>query len=836
MSLRKFSWRSLRQRPGRTILTVLSIIIGVATTVSFAVVTASTRDAYRNMFSLVTGRTSLEISAPGDNRFSADVAKTAAATPGVEVAAPTVRRMSTLFAKGQRANLQVLGVDPALDRRVRDYDIIAGRMLEDEADMLLDKSMARRFDIQLNDEVKLLTDRKLQKFTVVGLLEPQGGTALRQAGLVLITLPRAQHVFKATGKLDLLQVVARGGVDIDQLQETLQRAVGDELQVRPPSTNSQMIKETLNGSEQGLRLASLFSLLLAAFIILNTFLMNVSERRRQLAILRAIGATSRQIRTAIVGESLLLGTTGTIVGIVAGLLLARVINSSMSEILRVEVPIVDIGLKPYLMAVIFGMGMSVAGAYVPARRAGAVSPLEGLDRVARSDLEGVSWRYLAAGLVLTIVSTTVIVGGVQGWLPLIWPTYAAVFLLLGIVMLSPLVLAPLATVVAYLLRPVLKLEGRLALKQILRHRTRSTLTAGVLFVATSSGIGIAYAILDNIDDVRDWYRKAFVGDFFVRAMIPDTASGEAADLPTELYDELKAIPYITNLEAAVMVASQIGETKVIIVARDFTDPYSMGLDLVSGDETKLRQQLRDGQIVIGSVLGMRLGLKQDDDVELTTSEGVKKFHVCGVANDYTVGGYSLYLDRSYAVKWFGAEGVDGFGVRSDPKHRDEVQAALQKLCDEHGVLLHSFADVVRQIEFMISGIVSCLWGLIVLGFVVGAFGVVNTLTMNVLEQTRELGMLRIIAMTRGQVRRTIVTQALIMAGVGLAPGVVGGLVTAWVMNIATMPSIGHPVEFGFRPWLVLGAMGGALAICVVAAWIPARRAARLDVVQALQYE
>jgi putative ABC transport system permease protein len=192
-----------------------------------------------------------------------------------------------------------------------------------------------------------------------------------------------------------------------------------------------------------------------------------------------------------------------------------------------------------------------------------------------------------------------------------------------------------------------------------------------------------------------------------------------------------------------------------------------------------------------------------------------------------MGGYSIYMHRPLAVEWLDIQGVDAYAIRAVPGEREKVRAALLPLCDRHGVLLHSLTEVVENIEFTIRGIVWCLWGLIGLGFVIGAFGVVNTLTMNVLEQTRELGLLRIVAMTRGQVRRTIMTQALLIGLVGLVPGIVGGIITAYVINLATMPSIGHPVEFGFRP--------GLLAT-LAAAWFPARRAARLDLVRALHYE
>jgi putative ABC transport system permease protein len=119
---------------------------------------------------------------------------------------------------------------------------------------------------------------------------------------------------------------------------------------------------------------------------------------------------------------------------------------------------------------------------------------------------------------------------------------------------------------------------------------------------------------------------------------------------------------------------------------------------------------------------------------------------------------------------------------------------------------------------------------------VGAFGVVNTLTMNVLEQTRELGLLRIVAMTKRQVRRTILMQALIIGGVGLPPGILLGVGVAYVINLAMMPSFGHPVDFQWHPRMLLGILVGAFVIVLLAALIPARRATRINVVEALHYE
>ena len=152
------------------------------------------------------------------------------------------------------------------------------------------------------------------------------------------------------------------------------------------------------------------------------------------------------------------------------------------------------------------------------------------------------------------------------------------------------------------------------------------------------------------------------------------------------------------------------------------------------------------------------------------------------------------------------------------------------------MLLQSYADLTAIIEGMMSGVVGSLWGLLVLGLIVAAFGVVNTLGMNVLEQTRELGLLRVVAMTRGQVRKTIMAQAAMLGLLGVVPGLLAGLAMAYVMNLSTLPVTGHPVAFKLHPLLLFGGFLAAMTIVLTAAWIPAERAARLELATALHYE
>ena len=152
------------------------------------------------------------------------------------------------------------------------------------------------------------------------------------------------------------------------------------------------------------------------------------------------------------------------------------------------------------------------------------------------------------------------------------------------------------------------------------------------------------------------------------------------------------------------------------------------------------------------------------------------------------------------------------------------------------MLLFSFAEVRTKLEALLNGVVGSLWGLMILGFVVGAFGMANTLSMNVLEQTRELALLRVVAMTRRQVRKTILAQATIIGFIGLLTGTIGGLIGSYTINLCSIPLFGQAIPFAIHPTLLAACFGCGLAVILLAAWIPAERAARLNLLIALQYE
>ncbi|MGE0609140.1 MAG: FtsX-like permease family protein [Pirellulales bacterium] len=897
MKLWRFTLRQIKSRPGRATLTLLSIVLGVAAVVAVSIATAATRQAYNGMFMALAGRADLEVvGLAGESFPEGEVLSWLSQVPGVQAVTPVVQKQTVIYLSNmERFGTSVMGIDPQSSQQFRDFKLVDGSFFGDGPSLVLEHGFARGLQLKVGDKVEIIgrdkrSQQKSQRYEVpvAGLFESREAASLAQGGMVLMSLSSAREILysdvhRAPQPVTAIQIILDKGADRDQIQATIAARLEElnregterqqqaalvpdepvddesanvekldglhvELSVRPPIARTQQAEMTQQQTEMGLRLATALSLVVAVFIILNTFLMNVSERRRQLGIMRAIGATRKQVMRMLVQEGLAMGVAGTIIGTGVGLCGAYFLTKAMTQLGRAAVPPLDLTWSPFALGAAFGMGISFAGTYLPARRAGKLSPLEGMAAMAPEDRDGFPIIYTILGAGIVVVTLGILTGCIMGWLPMYLAIGSAVTLLIGLVLLLPKTIGTLASVAAAVLKPLLGVEGRLAHRQILRRRTRTSLTIGVLFVAISTGIGLAGTLVDNVREIQDWYHRTVVGDFFVRAMLPNNAPGSVPDIPPETEAEIAAIPGVEMVETMRWVKTDArhntikpGETEpateqVTVIIRDFKSPDHVSLALVDGTTEEVRAGLMRGEAVIGTVVAQNMSLSRGDKIRVDTPSGEQQFVIVGTTNEYNYGGLAIYLERKTAAPFFGDTGVSAFIVSVADGAEKQVGSHLQNLCIEQGWLLNSFDDIARLIEGLMAGVIGCLWGLLFLGFVVAAFGIVNTLTMNVLEQTRELGLLRIVAMTQGQVRKMILGQAAIMGFLGLVPGIVTGVGIAWLVNKASMPGTGHPIQFEFHPVMMAVSFAAAFLIVVLAAWAPAERAARLELVRALQYE
>ena len=848
MLLNKFSWREVRARPSRTILTFLSIAIGVGAVVAVLLATSTTRSAQREMLAAISGKADLEILANTPQGFSYDLLKSVRENSNVEVAIPTLNRVATLFpavesgaqgdasAESRSARTQVLGVDPRVDQKIREYKLAAGETPTSFQEIMLDSGLATSLNLSTGDKVKLLGKGGLQEFEVVGLLEPTGQSGISLGGAVYMVLPAAQRLFRAGNNIDQILVLAHENAELPELQRELETITDDAATIRVPRTSSDMAQETMYATENGMHMAFAFALLIAAFIIYNTFQMAVGERRKQLGILRAIGATRSQVFAIIMREALTLSILGTIAGCFLGYWGAGWLNGVTEQLLQVELPRVRLTPLPFVVASAIGICVSLLGAFLPAKRASEVQPTEAMRNLELAHNDAVIRQTKPVALVAIPVGLMVLLIAIGGWLPVGFDVVGIVLVLLGCVALIPLLLETASDLLVRCLRGWLGVESKLAQKQLMRNVGRSTLTIGVLFIAVSTCVGMAGNILDNVANVRGWYSRAIVGDFFVRASMPDFTTGAAADLPPETADAVEQMDGVASVEAMSFVTAQSEEDSIVVVVREFEGRVTDFFDVLEAGSSEIIAALNRGEAVVGSVLAQRRGLKPGDQISLETESGQVQLGIAAVVNEYIAGGLTVYLSSGSARELLGVAGVSALIVDAEPGRLPEVEAELRELCSAQGLILQSHLDMVAFIDGMVNGVIGSMWMLLGLGCVIAAMGLVNTLTMNILEQTREIGMLRVVAMTRQQIRKMIFAQATLMGALGLIPGALAGIFVAYAISQSSLMVLGHSIAFQFRPGLVVGCVLFGGVMIALASLIPAERATRLKLSSALRCE
>lgn len=834
MRLGGLTWRELGRHRGRTLLTVAGVVIGVSALVSVGITLQTTRGAYRSLIESAGGRADLEVRADGQKGLDPALIAPVAETPGVRAAVGSVQASAAVATEQGPQPTLVLGIDPQRDGAVRTLTLRAGTHLKTPDGVLLDANFAERHGLGPQDRVRLVAWGGLADFTVDGTVESANAASLGGA-VTYMHLAAAQRLFGMAGRLSTIEVVLEDDQQHMNTAAALRKRLPAGTRVDEPAARAALGRDAVLSSEQGMAATSLLSLMAGAFIVLNTFLLSVGERRRQLALLRALGTTRRQLMWLLLREALVLSGLGTLLGIAAGIGGAFVLRAVVESLTSLTLPGLTFDPAVFLLALVAGPGVAVAATLVPARRAGATAPLDHLTARARDDDEKNRVWPIVLGALCLLLLLAMEVGFVQGWLPGTWIGPGMVLLMIGAILVFPVVVAPLSRCAARLLRPFARESGRIAFRQLARHRVRTSLTAGVFFVAATVAVATGLTLRGSLRDVDRWYERVLGWDHYVRASMPDLAMLAPVTLPDEMGQDLAALEGVDHVGRIAFVAAHVNERPALVLARTFAPDQPLRIGVDRNQEDAVRERLRDGEVVLGIFLARQLGVDTGDTVTLAGAAGPATLRVAAVAAEYTVGGAALYLEWGHAQKLLGITGPHAFMVQEREKTTD-LGERLQVFCKKRGLLYQSNADLIGAGRQMQQGVVGMTWMLLTLVLLVASLGAVNTLTMNVREQTREFGLLRAIAMTRRQLGRVVGTQALALGFLGLVPGLGLGLVIGYMMNVAAETLHGQIFPFRFDPPFLIGCAALTLAVAWLAGILPARLAMRLRIFDALRYE
>ncbi len=832
------AFRSLAARRGRTGLSVVGIALGIAVLYASLATDAGIAASIDRTVRDLVGRADLRVQSFGPAGLSADTLTAIEAAPGVDLAAPALERRTYLVPAGDDpdtlgAPVTAIGIDPVRESAVRDLVLASGVPLGglETFQALITETLANSTGTTVGGSITLQGPDGLVDITVVGIIAGDGplvGSAGRTVVLPLKTMQRI-FVVDTVSRVDIL--TGQGATPAEAAV-----AIGLALTTQPYVLSSPNdVAASLRGSTADFRattaLLAAVALFGGAFLIFNTLSITVTERVRELGLLRAAGATRRQLVWFVVAQALVLGLLGALVGLVAGLGLAELMATRLRGIESIPFQRVDPNPVSLAAVVAIGIGVTVAAALEPARRAAAISPVEALN----ARLEPAGARRARLRWLIAVFAAV----GLAGLLA--WPRdagtaglvrSAAVYLVLfATVLAAPIVLGGLGRLAGLPFRGLFRLEERLARASIVRDRSRTTLTVGALAIGLAMVVAIGGVAHQSRLAATAWLAEVVPGDELVTSIRP-------VALDEEVIDELEAVDGVERVSP--MALFEVARDGVRLDAAavrggDFRDDGR--LTFIAGERGEALTAIdAGGAAILPRSVADRTGLGLDSTLTLAVGEGrVVDLRVVGIAARTLPGevGEAVLVGWTDATGIFGLEGADVFAIRFEPGRAADARPLLEETARLAALEPNPIATVAGAVDSALGQVFGLFDALALVAVIVAALGIVNTLTVSVLERVRELGVLRAAGMTRGQVRRTVVVEAGILGIVGSVLGIAAGLVAGALLIV--MANGGRLILD--VPWTsILVAVGLGLGVSMAAAWYPARLASRLAIVAAVQHE
>ncbi|MCC6298344.1 MAG: ABC transporter permease [Anaerolineales bacterium] len=852
--------RSLIARPLRTLLTTFGIVLGVAVILSINVTNRSTLAAITKLFSESSGRTNLvvtnaDLSLGG---FDEGILYRIESVAGVDAAVPLLQAQTLLVDDAARnefnvsffgivpGGLLVYGIDPLKDPLVRDYTLAAGSFLVPDSNdfqIVLVDEFAEENNLQLGKSVTIRTPAGNARLKIVGLLAREGPGQLNNGAFGVIPLETAQKIFERPNELDQVDILAaqekRSPQELEALKAVLQDRLGVAYSVGFPATQGKRVSQMVSGYQTGLNIFSLIAIFAGAFLIYNAFSMTVIERTREIGMLRTLGMTRWQIIKQILLEAITLAVVGSAIGIGLGIFLARGLIRITEVFLAQDVSEVAIPASALVVSASIGIIVTLLATLIPAWQAGRVSPLEALRIRGNADDASAIRRGLRVGAWITIASLVVIF-----LIPIPEPfgsrinNTAVLGMMLGGALLIP---ASVGLWEKFTRAPVRRMygrEGQLGSRNIERSRWRTALTVAALMIGVAMILSIRAVTAAFDRDIRNWIDVYIGGDLFVYSSIP---------MRNDLQAKLAAVPGVDAVTPIryldIKRVKPDGEAESLALTAVDPSSYSQVTTFAftdsDGDPADFMTQLAGGDtIFVSSVLAEKYGLKQGDILTLKTRRGERDFRIAAIVVDYYNRGMVVQASWRDLKRYFQVNDASAYLVQVD-KGADEaaVQQQIDKLYGKRRNLTIQSNQTLKASALNLIGQTSSLFDVLAfIAMIVASLGVVNTMTMNVLERTRELGMLRSLGMTRGQVIKMILAEALLIGVIGGGLGLLFGLLQSRVVISTVNSTAGYDLTYILPTQGIVVSLIIALFVSQLAAILPAARAARLRIIEAIQFE
>ncbi len=847
--------RYLWGRKLRTFLTTFAIVIGVMVIFGMGIYLPSFMDAFQRSLISASGQADVMITHKTGESFSSTILNRVKTVNGVAVIAGSVERVINVppnfYGKNSTVSaVALIGIDPAVAPTLRDYPISQGRFLKqgDGNVAVISERLADSLGIKLNDALRLPTTQGVVKLTVVGVMR---GRPTIGNEPVYVTLTQAQRLLDMSGRINVIEanLTTKDKAESEIIVNAIKAQLGNSYTLGGLSSGSEFLSAMQMG-QVVLNMFGVFALAMGGFIIFNTFRTIVAERRHDIGMLRAIGANRATIISLVLTEGLVQGVAGTAVGMGLGYILGVVITFGSGTIVKQFmnadlVPIIEPSLV--VISIVLGVGVTLFAGLLPALSASRVTPIEAL----RPSLSEVMQRINRAGVITgTVMIAAAIVGLLTGIFPLV--ALGGFLFLVGLVLVAPALVKPIANVFGMLLALIFAREGtgELAQGNLTRQPSRAAITASATMIGLAIVVGAGGMMFSLTGTVMDLFSKTLGSDYL---LVPPSIAIWKGDVGASetLKAKINAVPGVSVVSSLRYAQSSIqsaalksgtGDAAISVLGIDpVAYPKIAGMDFQSGNGQEAFAALaaNERNVIINGILATPLNLKVGDVIPLETPSGLQNYRIVAIGSDvlsYKIN--TAYISQTNMKLDFNKSEDIFYQVNLAPDADPALAEQWLNQIIEDYPQFRLVAGRVYTAEFATQYDSMFVGFYVLLGVLAfpSLIAILNTLAIGVIERTREIGMLRAIGATRSQVWKTIVAEALLLASLGTAFGILAGLYLSYVFVQGLNASGVFKMAYTFPLAGVLAATAAGLIFGVIAALIPARQAAGLEIVKALRYE
>ncbi len=854
----KVAIKSLRSHKLRLVLTMFSIVLGVSFVAGTYIFTDSINNTFTNLFDDVFAGIDVTVrgkeieddsfAAPGTSQvptLDESIVSKIRTIDGVRIASPEVANFVTVIGKdGEALGAGGFGGPPTFAFSWTEFPELNvllikegnGREPTGPGEVVVDVNTAKNEEFVVGDTVRIQANGAVEDFELVGLVSFGEADSLAGATITSYELSEAQRFLDLEGQITGVNIKAVDGVLPEALRDTLVAQLGDGIEAvtgdQQTQENQAEINEGLGFINTALLAFAGVAIFVGAYIIQNTFRIIVAQRSKELALLRAVGATRMQVIRMVLYEAFFVSILASVIGIVVGVFISYAIRNLANSVgLGLADGELTVLPRTIIVAMLVGIIVTMLSALMPAVRASRVTPVEALRDNESSAKQKSLFRRGVVSFVIIMVGTALLIFGLNGDIanPIYYVGGGVFLMFVGVSSFAPILTAPFANTVGWPFAKLRGVSGQIALRNTKRTPRRTASTAAALMIGVSL-VALVSIFANSIKaTVDETIAETLPSDITFYA--PDFVSGVSSDLTSRL----REIPEIgvvsrTNYVFGAKIDG-LSETGIGIEPDSFNAVVALSvndnaLDRLQGNTVVVRTVFLEEQgWSVGDLVDLQLSLNDTRQVEIIgTFE--ETFDSTYIFNREI---YLEQLDRLPKDTVVYANYADGVSA-------DEGRPLVDELIKEEfpASTAQSASELVEQTKEQIDGLLGLFWGLLGFAIIIAVLGIANTLALSIAERTRELGLLRAVGMTRRQIRTMVRAESVMISLFGATLGVLMGTFFAWAIlrALASEGLTAFEIPVGqIIAYFVLAAIAGVFA----SIW-PAYRASKVDILDAIKFE